>query len=263
IGLVFSASFFSYNAVSQTTRMLKKNIVLQMPGEDGSNGASVAWHPVQKKYYAAFAGKASFPLSVFDAAGKRISPDDLTTQIDVRGLWYNDDSKLICGNAYKDLGWFSYKPDAKGIPQELKIVIPGIIQPSAQSVGTYNSKNRLVYFLDYTEIRAFDDEGKPVEDSSFSLLLNIPEEFEDDADLYMEENYNLTTLVFTGINKNEFGLLNYAKSRIELYDKKTGTLSQILKLPEDAISYDWLNFAFTNGIYWLFDKDNRNWVGYK
>jgi hypothetical protein len=40
-------------------------------------------------------------------------------------------------------------------------------------------------------------------------------------------------------------------------------LSQLLKLPEDAISYDWLNFSFSNGIYWLFEKDNRKWVGYK
>lgn len=263
IGLVFFASLFSFNAEGQTTRMLKKNIELQMPDEDGSNGASVVWHPVQKKYYAAFAGNASYPIAVFDAIGKRLSPENLTTQIDVRGLWFNSDEKLIYGNAFKDFGWFSYKLDAKGIPQELTTILPGLNQPSTQSVGAYNVKNRFIYFLNKTKIVAYNSEGKQVEDSTISIMLNIPEDFKDGDEIYMEDNYNLTTIIFTGINKSEFGLLNYSKSRIELYDKKTGILSQILKLPEDAISYDWLNFSFTNGIYWLFEKDNRKWVGYK
>ena len=32
----------------------------------GSNGASVAWNPVSKKYYAAMAGNRDFPLEIFD-----------------------------------------------------------------------------------------------------------------------------------------------------------------------------------------------------
>lgn len=263
ICIIISFFLFSYSIEGQTTRILKKKIELQMPDEEGSNGASVAWHPVQKKYYAAFSGKASYPLAIFDASGKRLSPDNLTTQIDVRGLWFKDDSKQICGNAFKDNGWFSYKLDANGMPGDMTVFLPGLNQPASQSVGAYNSKNKMVYFIKNSKIVAYDNEGELVEDSAISIELNISEEFKDDLKKYLEENYNLTTIIYTGINKSEFGLLNYSRSRIELYDKKTGMLSQLLKLPEDAITYDWLNFSFANGIYWLFEKDNRKWVGYK
>ena len=51
---------------------LKKVLTLAMPGEDGSNGASVAWHPLLKLYYAAMAGNAIYNLGVFDAKGKLV-----------------------------------------------------------------------------------------------------------------------------------------------------------------------------------------------
>ncbi len=263
ICLLLSVILIFHTATGQTTRILRKNIELKMPDEEGSNGASVVWHPVQKKYYAAMAGKTTCPMAVFEITGKRISPDGVITQADVRGLWYNNETKLICGNAFKNVGWFSYTLDPKGLPQGLSVFLPGANQPGPQSVGAYNSKNNLVYFLNKTRIVAYSQEGKLEEDSVISLELNIPEEFEDKVEKYMEDNYNNTSIVFTGINKSEFGLLNYAKSRIELYDKSTGELSQLLRLPDDAITYDWLNFSLANGIYWLFDKDNRKWVGYK
>ena len=124
---------------AQLVKTLKKSIELKMPGivyltkgdgeekkagEDslpGTRGAAVIWHPVQKKYYAAFAGNETFPLAVFDVAGKRLSGEDLTCLIDIRGLWYNPKLKKICGNGYSEIGWFSYKLDAKGIPTESEI----------------------------------------------------------------------------------------------------------------------------------------------
>lgn len=263
ICLLLPAFIFFQNTAGQTTRILRKNIELKMPDEEGSNGASVVWHPVQKKYFAAMAGKTSCPMAVFDVTGKRISPDGMTTQIDIRGLWYNYETKLICGNAYKNVGWFNYTLDSKGLPMGISVFLPGANQPGSQSVGSYNSKNNLVYFLDRNELVPYTQEGKLEEDSVISLTLDIPEEFGENSEKYMEDNYNLTTIVYTGINKSEFGLLNYAKSRIELYNKSSGELSQLLRLPDDAITYDWLNFSFANGIYWLFDKDNRKWVGYK
>ena len=49
----------SLNLLAQNTKDLKKVMELQIYGEGGANGACVAWHPAQKKYYAAMAGNVS------------------------------------------------------------------------------------------------------------------------------------------------------------------------------------------------------------
>ncbi|TBR19314.1 MAG: hypothetical protein EPO57_03975 [Chitinophagaceae bacterium] len=264
IGLLALSFLFSLTETqSQTTRVLKKTIELQMPGEEGSNGASVAWHPIQKKYYASFAGNAIYPLALFDVTGKKLSSDDLESQIDVRGLWYNPNTNLICGNGYKENGWFSYILDKNGIPEDFSILHNGQYQPSQQSVGSYNTKKDLLYFLNGIEIVVYNKYGEQLTDSTIRLSLNIDNEFLDEDEAYLEANFNTTTVVFTGILKSEFGLLNYTKPQIELYNMKSGAHTQILKLPDGAPAFNWFNFSFANGTYWLFDKDNRKWIGYK
>ena len=52
---------------AQTPQALKKVMELKMPktvDDDmpGTRGASVVWHPVNKKYYACFAGNADYPF---------------------------------------------------------------------------------------------------------------------------------------------------------------------------------------------------------
>ncbi len=263
-GFIAAALLFTtHNTPGQTTRVLKKTIELQMPGEEGSNGGAVAWHPEQKKYYSTFAGNASYPLAVFDAAGKRLSPPDTKSMIDIRGLWYNPVTKNICGNGFQENGWFSYGLNTNGIPENVVSVLDGLNQPGDQSIGVYNPKNKLVYFLALTDIVAYNEYGKQVADSTIHIFLNVDENYKDGEVAYLEENFNTTTVVFTGISKNEFGLLNYTMPQIELYNKNTGALSQILKLPDGAKAYDWFNFSYTNGIYFLFDKDDRKWIGYK
>ncbi|MBM3432222.1 MAG: hypothetical protein FJX92_04360 [Bacteroidetes bacterium] len=85
-------------------RELKEVIQLVIPREGGANAANVAWHPIQKKYYAAMAGNISFSLAVYDNTGKLLSPTDQETLFDVRGLWYNPTTKTIQMNGYNDFG---------------------------------------------------------------------------------------------------------------------------------------------------------------
>ena len=103
LGLLGFLLVASTLAFGQTTVGIKEKLRLQMPEGSGSNGASVAWHPVLKRYYAAFAGNADFPLGIFDEKGKRLSADNLTTQIDVRGLWYNENPGRIDGKDRKSV----------------------------------------------------------------------------------------------------------------------------------------------------------------
>jgi hypothetical protein len=263
---------------AQLVKTLKKTIELQMPGipspskvtgEDslpGKRGGAVVWHPVQKKYYAAFAGNYSFPLAVFDITGKRLSGEILTTMQDLRGLWYNPKLKKICGNGYSDIGWFSYKLDAKGIPAESEVYAEGMNQPDEQSIGTYNSKSNMICFLYGQNILVYNADAIQEEDSTIRLYPGISKKEqidEEDDESVISEDYSYNILIYTGIPKAEFGLLNIYEKQVELYNQKTGLMTQKLKLPADLPTWDGFNFSYANGIYWAFDQDTRIWTGYK
>jgi len=257
-------------ALQAQTKTLKKVLELKMPktADDemcGTRGAAVAWHPVQKKYYAAFAGNIGFPLGVFDDKGKRLSDEELTTRMDTRGLWYDPATQKICGNSYSENGWFAYQLDGRGIPMDYKIIKDGQFQPTENSVGCYSIARKATFFLDggkisYYKIRAdYSDE---------SLTLHWGRKKSDgaadDENSYeAKEGYNLTTAIYTGVPKSEIGVLNVDERRIELYNEADGYMTQTLRLPEEAPLNDRFNFAYANGTYWLFDIENRTWIGYK
>jgi hypothetical protein len=252
---------------------LKPVLELRMPktAEDslcGTRGASVCWNPVTKLYYAAFAGNKSFPLAVFNVSGKRISNEDLTTMDDIRGIWYDPITKKISANGYDDAGWLVYSINDKGIPYEINTKFSGMNQPGVQSVGTYDSKLKLVYFLDESRVMKYENFSDMFARVDDSVQIHWgrkksqgpgPEEDEYNRN----DDYNFTTVVATGITGAELGFLNTLDKKIELYDVKQGYLQQSLKLPADAPVESMFNFSYTNGIYWLFDIKNRKWIGYK
>lgn len=263
---------------AQVEKTLKKTIELKMPGKiyvsennggdsiPGTRGGAVAWHPVQKKYYAGFAGNQTYPLAVFDVKGILLSGENLTTMEDLRGLWYSPKLKKICGNGYSDIGWFSYKLDAKGIPLDYEYIAEGMNQPGSQSIGVCNEKSNNVYFLYGQEIYVYNQQAMQEEDSIVRLYPGVVKkediDKEDDGE-YLSEDYSSNVLIYTGIPKAEFGLLNLMKSQVELYNRKTGLLTQKLKLPADIRLWAAFNFSYANGTYWAFDQDTRTWTGYK
>lgn len=255
-------------------RLLKKVQELVMPDGDGSNGAGVAFDPVAKRYYAAFAGNSSYPLAVFDLKGKRLSDDYLETQADVRGLWYNPVTKKICGNSYDEGGWFYYVNDKAGMPSTMKISREGLNQPGAQSVGVYDAKNKKILFLQNETLEVYSEKDA-TNTATIALhvgMANAKEEknAKDNADggddapsSKFTDKYNTTTAIYTGLPGKEIGLLNVYDKKVELYNILTGYKTQELQLPEEAQVYQSFNFACSNGIFWFFDKDMRTWVGYK
>jgi len=263
--------FLPFLMNAQVIKTLKKTIEFQMPktvddSMPGTRGAAVVWHPVQKKYYAAFAGNAGFPLAVFDMAGKRLSDDEQTCMNDTRGLWYNPTLKKICGNGYSDIGWFSHTLDTKGMPLESEVYAAGMNQPGEQSIGVYNAKTNMVYFLYGQNIYTYNSEVMAEEDSTIRLYPGISKkednELEDDGET-LSEDYSYNVLIYTGIPKAEFGLLNVVERQVELYNRKTGLMTQKLKLPADLPTWPAFNFSYTNGTYWAFDQETRIWTGYK
>ncbi|MBK8609467.1 MAG: hypothetical protein IPL84_05860 [Chitinophagaceae bacterium] len=263
---------------AQLVKTLKKTISLNMPGKvyvsyrtgedsmSGTRGGAVAWHPLQKKYYAAFAGNQSYPLAVFDASGKLLSDDKLTCIADLRGLWYNPKLKSICGNGYYDIGWFSYRLSKSGIPEDIDVFAAGANQPDAQCIGTFNSKLNRVCFIYGQEIYMYNEGAMQLEDSIIRLYPGVSkkENIDKDDDGYtLGDDYNSNVLIYTGTPRAEYGLLNANQKQVELYNEKTGLLTQILKLPADLPTWYAFNFSYANGIYWAFDQDTRTWTGYK
>ncbi len=257
---------------AQTTRPLKKIIELKMPktiddNMPGTRGASMAWHPIQKKYYAVMAGNMAYPLAVFDSKGKRLSQDTLTAMADSRGLWYNPVKKQICGNAYSSYGWFSYSLDKTGIPVSINTDFEGMNQPDDQSVGAYHVAKKAVLFIFGSQVSWYDGADASV-NSDEKLIIHwgntAKQGINEDEDETAEpEGYNLTTLIYTGKPGAEIGFLNIVKKQVELYNFKTGFLSQVLKLPADIPAEATFNFAFTNDTYWFFNMEKRVWIGCK
>lgn len=270
----FIALLFSiHSASAQVTtkpRVLKKVLSLQMAltAEDdmpGTRGASVVWHPLQKKYYAAMAGNVGYPLCVFSAAGKRISKDDHITEADVRGLWYNTAKKAIQGNQYNDYGWFQYKLNLSGMVQESEELQSGMNQPDAQSVGAYYPVKKQVLFIKGSQLYFYDEESAmPLDSLAIHWSRKKTEGPADDEDISMSsENHNYTTVVYTGIKGAEIGFLNTSDMKVELYNITTGYMTQSLALPDETPVEPSFNFAYTNGIYWFFSMKTRTWHGYK
>lgn len=230
----------------------------------GANGASVAYNPKEKLYYAAQAGNMEFPLVIFNANGTVVSKDDQQTLIDVRGLWYNPKTKQLEGNAYNGFGWFSYDLNKDGIPEKLKLKKEGMYQPDQNSAGVLNTEDNEVLFLDRLNIVCYSTDGT---DKRKSIQLHFGAMNANDATTIsvsdFEQTYNTRSIIYTGTKGAEIGLLNVTKKQVELYDIKSGYMSQIVKLPVKFEVETYFNFSYSNGIYWLFDKQTRKWNGYK
>lgn len=253
---------FSFCVSAQTTKNLSKILELKIAGEGGANGGCVVYHPVQKKYYAALAGNQDFPMGVYDVKGKQLSPDDQKTMFDLRGLWYNPKTKKIQANGFKENGWAEYTLDTKGIPVSVKILQAGMNQPDSQNIAAFDPVANAVYFLNYGNVDKYDyADGKFIE--TITLYPGKTKDDDDDLEGEFQEMYNVTTVIFTGTSGSELGLLNDVLKQVELYSAKTGYLTRVLKLPDNAPTNYWMNFAYSNGIYWLFDKTARIWIGYK
>lgn len=264
--LAFAVLAYTAGLDAQT---LKKVSELKMPktvDDDmpGTRGASVVWHPVYKKYYASFAGNVAFPMAIFDATGRRVSDDEMTTQADTRGLWYNPATKEIWGNGYNEFGWFKYKTDKDGEITEVINVLEGAYQPTAQAVGAFDPVAKKVLFLSGSLVYRYDTKGEV----SDSLVIRWNRTKTDGIDEYQDieetpEDYNSVSLVFTGIKGQELGFLNTTNKEIELYDGKTGFLVKKLALPENAPVEQMFGFSYANNTYWIFNQELRKWIGYK
>lgn len=246
-------------------RVMNAEFVMQIKiPEGGANGASVVYNPKEKLYYAAQAGNKVFPLIIFDKSGTIVSKEGQETLIDVRGLWYNPKSKRIEGNGYDDAGWFYYDLDKSGLPEQLVTTKEGLYQPDKNSPGVLNTDDDEVLFLDGMNVVCYKTDGTDKRKViQVHLGSSSPGEGTQISASDFDDNYNTRSIIYTGIKGAEIGFLNVTKKQVELYDIKSGYMSQVIKIPASFTIETFFNFSYSNGIYWLFDKQTRKWMGYK
>lgn len=271
--LIIALALISTGDLMAQVRTLKQIIELQMPkekGDDfcGTRGASVCWNPDTKKYYASFCGNTRFPMAVFTPTGTRISKDSLATMEDIRGMWYNAATKKLNANGYSNIGWISYDLDNAGIPVGMNYIFTDMNQPNEQCVGAYDTRSKHVLFLNNSRVLMYENFSDIFARVNDSIQIHWGRNKsqgpgENDNPESYNSDYNYTNVIATNIQTAELGFLNTVEKQIELYDIKEGYLQQILKLPDDAPAESSFNFAFSNGIFWLFDIGNRKWRGYK
>jgi hypothetical protein len=158
--------------------------------------------------------------------------------------------------------------DSKGIPEDADINHEGKNQPDVQSIGTFNPASGMVYFISGNQVMAYNANAELIDDSTITLYPGKTKKgnsdgSHDDDDDAETDKYNNNTVIYTGQPKAEFGLLNYEDGQIELYDRKTGLMTKVYKLPDDASAESAFNFSYSNGTFWLFNMDTRIWTGYK
>ncbi len=230
--------------------------VLEIPQgvSEGTNGTGLAYDPVKKLYYTAFAGNSTFPLIVFKPDGKVVD-DNTTTMVDVRGLWYNPKTAAIEANGFAENGIIQYQTDKNGVPTNYKMLFEGQNQPEANSVGVLDPAHNEILFLELedgvgTVHRYSRNTGKEL-----GVI-----ELQDLDDLAL---YNTTAMVYTGIKGAELGIVDYELAIIYLFDISTGENTKQVTLPLDTVVEERFNFAFANGMFWFFDTAYRTWYGYK
>jgi hypothetical protein len=129
----------------------------------------------------------------------------------------------------------------------------------------YNNNSNQVCFLNGQFIYSYNADAMQ-SDTTIRLYPGISNKEnidEDDNGETLSEDYNYNVLIYTGIPKAEFGLLNIYQRQVELYNQKTGLLTQKLLLPADLPVWPAFNFSYSNGTYWAFDQETRTWTGYK
>ncbi len=250
-----SALFIALILISQVNaqdKLLPNGIQvlqLQMETYSGNNGACVAYNPKQDVYYAAYAGNATFPMTIFDEKGTKIIT--IEPGVDIRGLWYNKKSKSLECNTYNREGIYRYSLDKSGIPSGKPAKhMDNTNSPDDQAVGTFDGKKKLYYSNDDGKILIYSikDHSKlgEVELQGISM-----------------RNYAMYCLVYTGVKKYEIGMLNYNTNSVSFYNVKDGSKSGDIKLPVPFDVYDAFNFAYCNDLVWVMDKDSKVWYGFE
>jgi hypothetical protein len=226
----------------------------QMQQDGGTNGSGVAYDANSKTYFVAIAGNSSFPLESFKVNGKTATTIQANEAgEDLRGLWCDPKVHALQANLAGDGGWVSRAVASNGNVGPWKSLAGGQNQPEFQSVGTYDAKKKAVLFYDASNYQL--ELRKTKSPSSFKAISL-------DANEVNPEDFNATSVGYTGVKGYEYALLDFNNSRLVYFNSK-GKVAGSTKLPNDAPVYDYFAFGIANGKLFLYNKEARVWHAYE
>lgn len=242
--LIFMA--FTFAQDNHKTLNLTSSLTLKLSSTSGTNGCAVAYNPKKQLYYTAIAGNSGFPLEIFNSNGQHLYTT--TTMCDSRGMWMSK-GKLYAVTAGENASIYEYTLNKTGYPTSSTLVTE-INKPDFNSCSSINKK--YLYFR----------KGELVYNYSLktnSLSTDIKLEYPNG----IFNNINTYCVIHTGKKGYEIGILDYVKKKVLLFNIKTGILSATCNLPYTAICDANFGFSYCNDYIWLYDKNNKEWKGYK
>jgi hypothetical protein len=248
-------SYVSAQRISISDFQLKPklSLSLQLQSDVGFNGSAVTWHPIFEKYYTMIAGNEEFPIEVFDMNGKHLQTRSAGN--DCRGLWYNPTYEYLESNTYETHDIISYGFDEDGLLVDEQPYVELYELPvwDPQSVLALDiERNAYVWYNYEVNVLGIISADTGDEEEIISPALPVDKEF-----------INSNTVIYTGVEGAEYGLLNIYTKQVYLISKIDGKVSATVQLPAQIGLSDAFRFSFANGHIWIYDADERRWDGFK
>jgi hypothetical protein len=249
-GVSVCVVFLSIQAMSQPVDQIRPAMRLETVNIKGGMGVSVVWNPGVKTYYAAISGTGDKWLLVYNQEGKPMK-NPYSLPFDPGSLWLDGTGKSLKSYASGMEGLYEIHL-REGIPAYFENVFYALHNPVAIGNGAWVSRRKeLWYYHDKTIYRYKTRHAH----HRSPLNLNI-EDFENEL--------NAMGVVYTGIKNREIGLYDRAQHRILLYNIKNGRCNRVLQILDEAGPRPLCgDFAFSNGYYWLYNRETGVWHGYR
>lgn len=228
----------------------KLEFTYRFQSTEGTNASAVAYVPGPNVYITVIAGNETFPMEVFDQQGKTIASQEVG--LDIRGVWYNPETKALEGNGAGELGWYTMPLDANGLPAgDWEVITDGQLQPDYQSVLSYvTPKKKLVTFNN----GFFSYWGRKKAKEKVRVQYGTP----GNTNWFIDP----TTAAYTGNDDFPIAVLELNVGQILYFNLKGRYLGATI-IPDTDPEITGFRFAFANGFAFVFDKEERTWRAYR
>ena len=251
ITLIFALLLGTLYTQAQTIDYPKASLTLNISQSSGTNGSGITFDAKKGLYYVVIAGNSVFPMEVFSMNGTNVFKTEAGN--DMRGIWWNKKSKSIEGNCYADGGIVGMKLDESGYPSlgNTSIFGGGSHQPRSNVCGVFDGKKN-IYYWNGEQVFVY---SRKTGDQTSTINVKLTSD--------KMRNVNYTSMIYTGKKKMEIGLLDYVNKKVYLFNKKDGSLTATINLPESATTHESFRFGFANKYVFIYGTGDRSWVGYR
>jgi len=235
---------------AQPVRQIKPATELISGRAPGGMGVSVVWNPGMKRYYAAVSGNGERWLFMYDEKGKALKSPYLLP-FDPGSLWLEGAGKILKSYASGMEGLYVIHL-REGLPAYAENIFYALHNPVAIGNGAWAGRKKEMWY--YHDKAIFRYKIRHAHHRP-PLHLDI-----DDFD----NELNSMGVVYTGIRNAEIGLYDRGQHRILLYNSRSGRCTKILQILDDNGPKPLCgDFAYTNGLFWLYSRETGNWHGYR